>query len=131
LWAACPPAKEENATAVDIESLDFYAERRFVRALIEREGGSCFYCMREVRADTCALDHVVAQVTRADNSYRNVVVTCHDCNSNKQGHDGREFLRALYRKGMLSQEELIQRMHAIEQLEAGSLVPDIVRWPCE
>jgi Mn-dependent DtxR family transcriptional regulator len=120
---------QSAAEAIDIGSVDFFSDRRFVRALMEREGGACFYCLRAVRADTCALDHVVPQVTRVDNSYRNVVITCHDCNSIKQGQDSREFLRGLYRSGLLSQQDLAQRLHAVEQLEAGALVPDISRWP--
>jgi HNH endonuclease len=66
---------------VNMDALDFFSGRRFVRALMEREGNSCFYCMRAVRVDTCALDHVIPQVSRVDSSYRNVVVACHDCNS--------------------------------------------------
>jgi 5-methylcytosine-specific restriction endonuclease McrA len=123
------PLAEEPPTPVDIESLDFYTDRRFVRALIERESSSCFYCLRDIRADTSALDHVVPQVTQPNNSYRNVVIACHDCNSNKQERDGRDFLRLLYRTGVLSQQELTQRLYAVEQLEIGALVPDVIRWP--
>lgn len=114
---------------VDIESLDFFSDRRFVRVLMEREDNSCFYCMRPVRPDTYALDHVVPQVTRLDYSYRNVVVACHDCNSQKREADGRDFLRSLYRSGVLSQSDLTRRLHALDQLEAGALVPDTERWP--
>jgi len=110
---------------VDIESLDFFSDRRFVPSLMEREGNSCFYCMRPVRPDLYALDHVVPQVSRLDHSYRNVVVACHDCNSRKGGSDGRDFLRSLYRSGVLSQSDLTRRLHAVDQLEAGALVPDI------
>lgn len=120
---------DSASEVIDIASVDFYSDRRFVRALMEREGGACFYCLQNVRADTCALDHVIPQVTRIDNSYRNVVITCHDCNSHKQGQDSRDFLRSLYRSGLLSQPDLTQRLHALEQLEAGDLVPDIARWP--
>jgi biotin operon repressor len=123
------PSAAESPAPLNIESLDFYTERRFIRALIEREGNACFYCLRDIRADTCALDHVTPQVTRLDNSYRNVVVSCHECNSSKQGRDGREFFRLLYRNNILSQQELAQRLHTLEQLEAGALVPDVVRWP--
>lgn len=35
-----------------------------------------------------------------------------------------DFVRALYRKGVLSQAELEDRLSAIERLQAGQLVPD-------
>ena len=113
------------AQPVDIESLDFFSGRRFLSALMEREGDSCFYCMRSVRVDTCALDHVVPQASHLDSSYRNVVVACHDCNSKKAGADARYFVRSLYRTGLLSESDLSQRLHALDQLQAGELVPDI------
>jgi hypothetical protein len=126
------PAEIEGALAsaapaerVDIESLDFFSGRRFISALLEREGDSCFYCMRSVRLDTCALDHVVPQASHLNNSYRNVVVACHDCNSKKSGGDARDFVRSLYRTGILSESDLSQRLHALDQLQAGELVPDI------
>jgi len=113
------------AEQVDIESLDFFSGRRFLSALMEREGDSCFYCMRSVRLDTCALDHVVPQASHLDSSYRNVVVACHDCNSKKAGADARDFVRSLYRTGLLSESDLTQRLHALDQLQGGELVPDI------
>jgi 5-methylcytosine-specific restriction endonuclease McrA len=123
------PSATESPVPINIESLDFYTERRFIRALIEREGNACFYCLRIIREDTCVLDHVIPQVTRLDNSYHNIVVSCHECNSSKQGRDGREFLRLLYRNNVLSQQELAERLHKLEQLETGALAPDVVRWP--
>ena len=75
------------------------------------------------------IDHAIPQVTRLDNSYRNVVVSCHECNSSKQERDGQDFLRLLYKNNVLSQQELAQRLHKLEQLEKGSLIPDVVRWP--
>jgi len=44
---------------VDLESIDFYSERRYVDALLGREGYCCFYCMRNVQKETCQPDHVV------------------------------------------------------------------------
>jgi hypothetical protein len=41
---------EPVSEPVDVEALDFFSDRRFVRALLEREENACFYCMRAVRA---------------------------------------------------------------------------------
>ena len=115
----------EPAHAMDITTLDFFADRRFVEALFVRENGRCFYCHRTLRKETCQLDHVTPQVAAGDNSYRNIVATCHECNSLKQGQDGVDFVRALYRNGIVSQAELAERLEAIGKLRSGQLVPVI------
>jgi 5-methylcytosine-specific restriction endonuclease McrA len=111
--------------AVDIKSLDFFTGRKYVGALVARENGRCFYCLREIDANTCVLDHVAPRMQRLDNSYRNIVAACHECNAAKQAHEPAEFLRSRYRQGLLSQAELQERLGALEQLQAGGLVPDV------
>jgi hypothetical protein len=114
----------EQLPPVDLGALDFYTDRRYLRALLTREGSRCFYCLRSVTAETCALDHVVAQRERRDHTYQNVVVACLDCNSSKQAQDAQDFLRALYRRGLLSQAELDERLQSVAALRAGELRPD-------
>jgi hypothetical protein len=58
----------EPADAVDIEAIDFFTDRRYLAALLTRDNGACFYCLRQVRPDSCQLDHVVAQAERMNNS---------------------------------------------------------------
>ena len=116
---ASPPAEE----VLDINRIDFYSDRSYLGALLEREGYRCFYSLREVTKDTCVLDHVVPLVNGGNNSYRNVVVASHDVNALKQGQDAEEFLRFLFRKGMLSPTELEERMEALRLLKDGKLVP--------
>ncbi len=113
------------ASEVDIEALDFYSNRRFISALLAREDQRCFYCLKSIRAESCELDHTIAQANGRNNSYRNVVCSCHECNTTKQAQAGADFLRSLYRKGVLSQAELENRLTALEQLQAGKLVPDV------
>jgi 5-methylcytosine-specific restriction endonuclease McrA len=110
---------------IDVESVDFFTGRNHVEALIAREGGKCFYCLRTVVTENCVLDHVRPQLDGDDNSYRNVVVACHDCNSRKGGSRADEFLRLLYREGLLSQSEFSQQLARLEALQNGQLVPDI------
>jgi hypothetical protein len=113
----------EPTQSVDVETLDFFTDRRFVDALLVREKGRCFYCLRGLRKETCQLDHVTPQVAARDNSYRNIVVACHECNTQKQGLEGADFVRALYRRGVVSQAELGDRLESIEKLRSGQLVP--------
>lgn len=116
-------AGPEPLPTVDVETLDFFTDRRFLDALLARENGRCFYCLRSLRSESCQLDHVTPQVVGLDNSYRNIVAACHDCNTQKQGAEGADFLRALYRRGVVSQADLGDRLDAIERLRSGHLVP--------
>ena len=113
-----------SAPAVDLEQLDFFNGRRFVNALLDRESHRCFYCLKSIRADSCELDHAVSRVNGADHSYRNIVASCHDCNTSKQASAPGDFLRTLCRKGRLSAAELEERLAALEQLQSGKLVPN-------
>lgn len=111
--------------AVDIRGIDFYANRTYVDALVKREKGRCFYCLRAINAETCVLDHVISKAARGDDSFRNVVACCHECNATKQSQDPTEFLRTRYRLNFLSQTELQERVLALEKLQLGQLVPEI------
>ncbi len=117
--------QQQPTEIVDVETIDFFADRRYLAALLTRENGACFYCLRQVRSDNCQLDHVVAQAEGLDHSYRNIVVSCHECNTTKQAKDALDFVRYLYRRGVLSQPELEGRLSALELLKAGKLTPGI------
>jgi hypothetical protein len=112
------------APAVDLETLDFFNGRRFVGVLLDREGNRCFYCLKSIRPDSCELDHAVSRINGADHSYRNIVASCHDCNTSKQASGPGDFLRTLYRKNRLSAAELEERLAMLEQLQSGKLVPN-------
>lgn len=123
---------DNNATeSVDIESVDFFTGRRYANALLLRENSRCFYCLREINLDTCVLDHVVARAHESNHTYRNVVASCHECNAVKQATDPADFLRSLYRRGLLSQVELADRLNTLERLQAGELIPDLGRESAE
>lgn len=115
----------EASPEVDIESIDFFTERRLVRQLLEREAGRCFYCLKTVTPESCELDHVVPRAAMGSNGYRNIVCSCHDCNSTKQESTAEDFLRGLYRRSILSQSELAERLDALEELLAGNLRPEL------
>lgn len=109
----------------DVAKVDFFTGRRYVETLLAREGGRCFYCLREVSRETCELDHVSPQTEAMDNSYRNIVVSCHECNKLKQDLTGENHLRRLFRRNLLSDAELQERLVAFEALRSGQLVPEL------
>jgi hypothetical protein len=115
-----------SAESVDIESLDFFTSRRYVQALLARENHACFHCLRSIAADTCELDHLVPQAEKLDNSYRNVVASCHNCNKAKGSQQAEAFLRARYRANLLSEDELQHRLATLEAIRSGSLAPQLL-----
>jgi hypothetical protein len=117
------PEVVKQETHIDIEAVDFYKNREHVVSLLKREQGRCFYCLREINEDSCALDHVVSQVNGGSNGYRNIVASCDQCNARKQGGSAQDHIRQLFRKGFLSEKELGGRLHALEALRDGQLKP--------
>ena len=115
------PKKEH----IDIEGIDFFTGRAYLGPLLEREGYSCFYCLANVTEENCELDHVVPKAEAEDNSYRNIVISCHSCNRKKSGQNAEDYLRAIFRQGLLGEEELQSRLRVVEKLKAGDLIPKL------
>ena len=109
----------------DIEAIDFYKDTKYRSAIFEREQGLCFYCRRVLTNGDSGLDHAEPQVAKGTNSYRNVVAACHCCNSSKGDATGDEFLRKLYRRGILGVVELEERLAEMAKLKEGLLRPII------
>ena len=118
------PSNDVREDPVGVEAMDFYSDRRWAGALLKREDSRCFYCLRELRSNW-VLDHVVPAVNGRNNSYRNVVACCHECNAAKQASSAEDFLRGLYRRGLLGSPELEARIVALELLKSGRLAPEI------
>jgi hypothetical protein len=59
------------------------------------------------------------------NSYRNLVSSCVECNSQKGEKPADDFLRRLYRDRHLTAAELAARLRAIDALAAGKLRPPL------
>jgi 5-methylcytosine-specific restriction endonuclease McrA len=110
---------------IDIESVDFFHNREHLSALLDREQNRCFYTLRQVTRENAVLDHVIPQVNGGGNSYRNVVIACHDVNALKQGEGAEDFIRKLYRIGVLNLAEMEDRLRAVDALKAGKLVPQL------
>jgi adenine-specific DNA methylase len=107
------------------DEIDFFKGREYLDALIRREQSACFYCLSEISPENCELDHVVSQLKGGNNSYKNIVATCHKCNTTKQGASAEDYLRGLCRKGMLSENEFEGRLSALKALRQGDLQPDL------
>ena len=120
-------AKREGTqpSAVDLEKADFLQSAALREAIHEREGGVCFYCMRRLKRMTRCLDHVVPMVMMGDNSYRNLVSCCMECNTKKGKRRAEDFLRGVYREGRLSAGELSGRLRAVVALASGKLRPRV------
>jgi 5-methylcytosine-specific restriction endonuclease McrA len=121
-------AKEEAAdarAAVNLEEADFLQDRTLRKAIHAREGGQCFYCLRQTTPTVQCLDHVVPRAKLGGNSYRNLVSSCIECNSQKGERPAGDFLRGLYRERRLTTVELAGRLRALDALASGKLPPPL------
>ena len=119
------PDVSNEKVDVDIESLDFFSNRIYVEALLDRENHQCFYCLRKITDENCELDHVIPLVGGGSNNYTNIVASCHRCNTIKQGNSAEQHIRQLYRNNLLDQNEFNSRLKAIEDLKNGRLKPSL------
>jgi hypothetical protein len=106
----------------NLEDMDFFTVPENRQAILQREGSRCFYCLREPNDANYVIEHVVSRPI-GDNGYRNVVAACRSCNNQKDDLEAEDFLRSLYRRGMLSTEEFEGRRAALNQLREGGLKP--------
>jgi HNH endonuclease len=111
--------------AEKLEGTDFLQTAALRRAIHEREGGRCFYCLRRTARRNRCLDHVVPRAKLGRNSYRNLVSCCADCNSKKADRAAEEHLRWLFRERRLDADELRRRLRALDDLAAGKLKPPV------
>ena len=118
-----PRRPRARVSSNSFDELDFLKHRDLRRALHAREGGRCFYCERRLTSQMRCLDHVVPRVELEDNSYRNLVSCCVECNSLKRSRPAADFLRWLHRERRLTTSELTGRLHALDALVAGKLRP--------
>jgi len=116
------PVSEEAAPAQSLEEIDFFTEEPNRQRILHRDGSRCFYCLRLVNRSSYVLEHVVSRPA-GDNSYRNLVTACRQCNNRKGAADAADYLRQLYREGLLDADEIKGRQDALQDLLAGRLKP--------
>ncbi len=105
-----------------LEQMDFFTVAENRKLILEREGQKCFYCFAELNSENHVIEHVVSR-PNGDNSYRNVVASCRQCNNRKSAETAEDHLRTLYREGLLSSEDFKGRVAHLERLRAGELRP--------
>src|SRR5208337_2268691 len=109
---------------VDLEAIDFFSVPEHREAILRREGHRCFYCLRNVDDQTYVIEHVISR-PEGDNSYRNLVAACRECNNRKGAATAEEFLRVLYRDALLERAEFEERLVLLGKLRSGELKPVI------
>lgn len=110
---------------VNLEDEDFLRSKALRHAIYAREGGRCFYCLRPLTPLQRCLDHVVPRAKSGQNSYRNLVASCRECNAQKGQCRAEDFLRSLFRDRQLSAAELASRLRALDALASGKLRPPL------
>jgi len=127
--AASPAAaKKESAgirPPVNLEGVDFMKNKPLRNSIHAREREQCFYCLRHTPPSVQCLDHVVPQARSGRNSYRNLVSSCMECNTQKGVTAAADFLRRLYRERRLTAAELAARLRALDALTSGKLRPSL------
>lgn len=115
---------DAERTPFSIEEMDFFDVPENRVLILERENDQCFYCLRSIDKSNYVIEHVESR-PEGDNSYRNLVAACRQCNNRKGAVPVNEFLRNLYRDGFLGAEELQERLSQLKKLQAGDLRPKV------
>lgn len=115
------PSHVSEVLKLDIESVDFFAaENRSY--ILNKENHRCFYCQRAINKETYVIEHVISRPA-GNNTYRNLVAGCRECNNRKNDTSAEDFLRLLYRESVLSGAEFKDRLKSLELLRSGGLKP--------
>lgn len=116
------PQPAAEPSPLTLEEMDFF-EIPDNRALkLEREGNCCFYCLRALTPESHVIEHVVSRPA-GDNSYRNVVAACRECNNRKNDSTAEDYVRALYRESFRNAAELQDKLTKLAKLRSGELKP--------
>lgn len=117
--------KRHSSPYIEIENADFFENPSNRKLILKRECHRCFYCSAALDENNYVIEHVISRPL-GDNSFKNLVASCRQCNNRKDSSSAADFLRRIYRDGLLSQSELGERLSRLEQLQLGNLRPE---WP--
>lgn len=115
---------EEAPASLTVEDIDFFSDPVGREAILAREGSRCFYCFMSLDKNNYVMEHVISR-PKGDGGYRNVVAACRSCNNKKSDKTAESHLRNLYRERALSEDELQERLEALDKLISGYLKPEI------
>jgi hypothetical protein len=118
------PDTHPSPPEIDIDTIDFFGDPENRLAILQRENFRCFYTLKKLDANSFVVDHVVSR-PNGNNTYRNVVAASREANNRKGALAAEDFLRQLFREGLLSEKELLERLQALGDLKAGLLKPAI------
>ncbi len=111
--------------AQTLEEINFFDVPENRDLILAREKFQCFYCRATLNKNNYVIEHVTSRPA-GDNSYRNLVAACRQCNNRKGSSDVKEYLRTLYREGFLASDEFEDRLSHLELLVTGELKPQIL-----
>ncbi len=102
--------------------LERVSRNRVLRAaILRRERGLCFYCNQPLVEGRIWFDHIVALARGGNPEEKNVVACCKECNQNKGTRSGEEFLRQIYKEGVISKERLKKKRAALREILRGKV----------
>jgi hypothetical protein len=116
------PSIQSTPSEIDLEAIDFFNDPQNRLAILKRENFRCFYTLKKLELNSFVVDHVVSR-PNGNNSYRNVVAASREANNRKGPTQADDFLRQMFREGLLSEQELTDRLRALDDLRAGRLKP--------
>jgi len=115
---------EKQEALQTLEEMDFFEVPENRELILEREGNKCFYCLTALNTNNYVIEHVLSR-PQGDNSYRNVVASCRQCNNRKGSSDAQDYCRTLYRAGFITSTEFEERLSHLERLRNGDLKPEL------
>ena len=104
--------------------MDFFNDEANSRLILKRENWHCFYCLCQLSESNYVIEHVQSRPD-GDRSYKNVVAACRQCNNKKGPKSADDFLRLVYREGIVSQDELGEGLQKLEEFTKGNLKPQL------
>jgi hypothetical protein len=116
------PTIQSSPAEIDLEGIDFFNDPENRLAILKRENSRCFYTLKRLDPNSFVVDHVVSR-PNGNNSYRNMVAASRVANNRKGAMQADDFLRQIFRDGLLSEQELTERLRALDDLKAGLLKP--------
>jgi hypothetical protein len=120
--AGVVPEESSEEIIADIENVDFFEDEKNRLAILRRENFRCFYTLKKIDEKSFVVEHVVSRPT-GNNGYRNVVAASREANNRKGAQSAEDFVRSLYRDGILSETEVKERLNALSSLRDGHLKP--------